>query len=201
MEFAFQVHGCPPGDWTEQLALALEQRTQAYSRQRLPGLWRTIDKLGTPKMPEPVLKRRRVRYKIYGVILVLLGLFLLIPGLMEPETLQVPLLAGLFATGTGILQLLPRKRYPSKTMLKQADQLLEQRRTIPDTTVHFTEHGIADDGAPIDFSQIEVIVEAPDLFLIAWADKGLVLWKQELAAGAPEDFSKWLAEHHPVIHM
>lgn len=201
MEFVFQIYGCPPGDWTQQLALALEKRTELHSRQQLPSLWRTIDRLGSPKMPEPVLKRRRIRYKIYGVILILLGLFLLIPGLIKPAELTVPLLVGLFATGTGILQLLPRKRYPSKAMQKQANQLLEQRSTIPETTVRFTEQGIADDETPIAFSQMEAIVEGPDLYLIAWADKGLVLWKQELTEGAPDDFSNWLAEHHPIVHL
>ena len=201
MDFIFQISGCPQGDWTPQLALALEKRTEAHSRRRLPGLWRTIDKLGTPKMPEPVLKRRRIRYKIYGVILVLLGLFLLIPGLMEPEELKVPLLAGLFATGTGVLQLLPRRKHPLKPALRTAEQLLKQRHTVPATTVRFDEQGIADDDAPIPFAQIDTIVELQDLYLISWADKGLVLWKQELTEGTPEDFSAYLASHHIVLHV
>ena len=70
----------------EQLARALEKRMELNSRKVMPKLWAVTDRLrSVPKAPEPVLRRRRVRYKIYGVILLVLGLLLLIPGLMEPE--------------------------------------------------------------------------------------------------------------------
>jgi hypothetical protein len=200
MEFVFHINGCPAGDWEQQLALALEKRNEAHSRQSLPGLWRTIDRLGTPKMSEPVLRRRRIRYKIYGVILILLGLFLLIPGLMKPEELTVPLLVGLFATGTGILQLLPRRKRPGKSALHAAGQLLKTRSAVSALTVRFDEQGIADAETPISFETIETIVEMPDLYLVCWANKGLVLWKQELTTASPEDFTEWLSDRHTVLH-
>lgn len=97
----------------EQLARALEKRMELNSRKVMPKLWAVTDRLrSVPKAPEPVLRRRRVRYKIYGVILLVLGLLLLIPGLMEPEELSAPLAAGALATVSGVLYLWPRRSGP-----------------------------------------------------------------------------------------
>ena len=198
MDYVFQVNGCPPGDWTQQVALALEKRTALYSREKLPVLWRLTDRLGTPNMPEPVLKRRRIRSRIYGVILVLLGLFLLIPGLIEPQTLKVPLFAGLFATMTGILQMLPRRKHPVKRYLRTANSLLAHRQTVRGTAIRFDEKGIVDGDSSIAFAQFDSIIEGPDLYFLAWGEKGMILWKQELTGSTPEAFSAFLSAHHTV---
>jgi len=198
MHFEFQINGRPPGDWTTQTALALEKRTEAVSRRMYPGLWRTTDRLNENKMPEDVLKRRRIRYKIYGVVLLLLGLFLLIPGLMDPKKLTVPLFAGLFASCNGLFQLLSRKTHPGKRYLRAAKQLLAQRNTAPETTIRFDEAGICDEETPIPFDRFDTIVEMPDLYLLTWNGKVLLLWKQELTNGSPDAFSSLLEQKHPV---
>lgn len=92
----FQFHTTPVTEeekavFTPQLAMALDKRLELHSRRTMPGLWSVTDRLNSmPRASEAVLKRRQVRYRIYGVVLLVLGLFLLIPGLMEPRNWRYP---------------------------------------------------------------------------------------------------------------
>lgn len=104
--FVFQVTSLDPDACRDQVSLALKQRTELLSRQKYPRLWRMSDNLSRKgKAPPAVLRRRRKLRVILGLVNWTMGLFLLLPGLMDPAALFVPLLVGslCFGFSAGIL--------------------------------------------------------------------------------------------------
>ena len=89
-----------------QVRRALERRTELLSRQKYPGMWALTDRLrGGRRLPKALLARRRRRRALLGFLSWALGLFLLIPGSMDPHALAIPLGAGAvcFGGGTAVL--------------------------------------------------------------------------------------------------
>lgn len=104
--FVFQVTSLDPDACRDQVSLALKQRTELLSRQKYPRLWRMSDNLSRKgKAPPAVLRRRRKLRVILGLVNWTMGLFLMLPGLMDPAALFVPLLVGslCFGFSAGIL--------------------------------------------------------------------------------------------------
>lgn len=94
-----------------QVQTLLAKRVELDSRRRLPKLWALTDRLNrAERAPQAVQVRRRHRRSILGVLYWALGLFLLLPGLMEPQSLLVPLLTGAAAYGAGIAALWRHRR-------------------------------------------------------------------------------------------
>lgn len=97
--FRFEIGPYDTGKLLPQLSRALEFRTELYSRQRLPLLWRWTDWLRGRNTGRT---ERRLRARILSLLCLALGLFLLIPGLMEPRELLTPLLVGAASTLAGL---------------------------------------------------------------------------------------------------
>lgn len=94
-----------------QVSRALEKRTERVSRQEYPKMWELIDKLnGVEKAPFAVRENRRKRRAFLGAWEWAMGLFLLIPGCMDPKELLVPLMIGTFCYGIGAVSLWRNKR-------------------------------------------------------------------------------------------
>lgn len=94
-----------------QVQTLLAKRVELDSRRRLPKLWDLTDRLNrAERAPQAVQVRRRRRRSILGVLYWALGLFLLLPGLVEPQSLLVPLLTGAAAYGAGVAALWRHRR-------------------------------------------------------------------------------------------
>jgi len=201
MEFRFIAHGCPDGDWKPQLVRALQTHTETLSRRAVPGIWKMTDRLNrVSKAPEYVLRRRRIREIVWGILLLLLGLFLIIPGLVKPKELFFPLLVGLFAAVTGLTRLLPRRKRENRRLLRSAETLLHNRAAVTEAVVIFDENGLCPDGAePVAYDSLVTAVEADDLYFFTWGNQALLLFKQELQNQSPEAFSGWLAERITLL--
>ena len=93
MEFVFRLsdYGDPALD--SEAARLLEQRLEAQSRRAAPGVWRWVDLLRSRAAGGQEMRWRR----IYGAVLLALGVFLLVPGLAEPGS---PVLIGAGVLGT-----------------------------------------------------------------------------------------------------
>ena len=173
---------------------------ELHSRKVVPKLWAVTDRLrSVPKAPEPVLRRRRVRYKIYGVILLVLGLLLLIPGLMEPEELLAPLAAGALATVSGVLYLWPRRSGPPRRELARAEKLLETLGVSENRTVVFREEGAAVQAGEsiqdVPYTEFNALIETEDLYVLCFAQTGaFILRKRDMTEGEPAAFLSFLAE-------
>jgi len=201
MEFRFIAHGCPDGDWKPQLVRALQTHTETLSRRAVPGIWKMTDRLNrVSKAPEYVLRQRAVRRKLTGILFLVLGLFLAIPGMRKPEELILPLVVGLFAAVTGLTRLLPRRRRENRRLLRSAETLLHNRAAVTEAVVIFDENGLCPDGVePVAYDSLVTAVEADDLYFFTWGNQALLLFKQELQNQSPEAFSGWLAERTTLL--
>ena len=105
MDYEFQLSPYDGASLVPQVSCALEKRTESISREKYPKMWKITDHFNSKKVSEIVLKRRRLRYRVYGILLIIMGAFLLIPGLMEPQELAVPLFAGILGLLLGVFTL------------------------------------------------------------------------------------------------
>ena len=87
--YLFQISNYDDPAVDRETAELLHQRLEAESRQRCPAMWNAIDRIRTHAAKGPARERRTVRYRIYGVFLLALGLLTLILGLMPPRTTDV----------------------------------------------------------------------------------------------------------------
>lgn len=197
MEFVFELTKYNDVSFKSQVSKALEKRTELVSRKEHPGMWTFVDKMNSKgKVSEEVLKKRRTRYRIYGIILMIMGLFMFIPSLMEPKEMLVPLFAGAFGIGIGILYF-GRGRNTKKAKVtpfdKAAIKLFSEYEKMPMGTVTFTDDNVQLVGnVTINYSDIENIFITEDLFIIIWNEKITVLQKNDLLSANVEEFISFI---------
>ncbi|NLA87678.1 MAG: YcxB family protein [Clostridiales bacterium] len=205
MEYLFQLSKYDQDGIEAQVSKALEKRTELKSRRKYPGLWRNIDRLNVPKAPQPVLRRRVIRYRIYGAVLLALGIFLFVPGLIEPDKLLVPLIAGVICLLSGLVCLLPRRKKPSRQFKAAASKLLagaqafEQVENAP-VLVRFTQDGMMlPDGKVVPYDCFDAIVETESIYLFTWNARVTVLQKRDFIAGTHADFLSFMREKTDLV--
>lgn len=190
-----------------QVAQMLQKRVELASRKKLPGLWKLTDKLNAvPRAPEAELKRRKERQRRWGGLLLVMGIFLFVPGVMKPQELPVPLVAGFFAIVMGMLYLRKRDR-KKKSLEKKAKQLLEKmnssmegqklRLIFYDAELAIT--GVGDD-KKISYANMECALETADLFGLIYENQIVLLQKKELLLGNAEDLIKALKEKTTFVN-
>ncbi|WFA10188.1 YcxB family protein [Tissierella sp. Yu-01] len=198
MEFNFALTKYNDVSFKPQVSKALEKRTELVSRKKYPKVWKYTDKMSSKrKASEEVLKKRRGRY-IYGIILLLLGFFLLIPSLIEPKEMLIPLLVGAFTVGIGILNIkygIKSKKVKITAFDKAAIKLFSEYEKIPTVkaSVTFTNDKVQLVGnVTIDYSEIEKILITEDLFILIWNERITVLQKKDLSSSNVEEFINFI---------
>jgi len=199
--FIFSMKPYGTEDLVPQMARMLQKRVELASRKKLPGLWKLTDKLNAvPRAPEAELKRRKERQRRWGGLLLVMGIFLFVPGVMKPQELPVPLVVGFFAIVMGMLYLRKGDR-KKKSLEKKAKQLLEKmnasmegqklRLIFYDAELAIT--GVGDD-KKISYANMECALETADLFGLIYENQIVLLQKKELLLGNAEDLIKALKE-------
>ena len=198
MEFIFHVSNYDSPELETETVELLRQRLEARSRQAAPGVWRVTDRLNAHAAKGPG-RRTRQRYKVYGVILIALGVFALVPGLVEP---RIP---GLIVTGTlaivwGIWSVSLQERKPLRppaSCRREAAELLGGRRAVDwseaSVKVCFDEEGMtvsAGEGREaVPYGDMTGLFETERLWLLVYGkDRALLLQKKDLVSGTAEDF-------------
>ena len=198
MEFCFQTSAYDVSRLLPEVTEALDKRMEAEGRKRLPGLWKAIDRQREGKAPMKVnemTRGRRIYRRVVGTLLLLVGLFLVIPGLAAPDKLFGPLLTGLFAVGIAVYYLYSTRKNKVTAAQKQAQRLLEAIAKAPPQQVVFSDAGmLLRDGETVSYEAITFCAETPSGVLLNWADKATFLQKQDLAEGEWPDFAAWLRE-------
>jgi len=212
MEFVFHPSGYD-GSLEEETAELLRQRLESRSRQAVPGMWSVTDKLNAHAAKGAGREARQRRYRVYGVVLMVLGVAALVPGLMKPRTPSL-IAAGLLAIAAGILnRYLVRERKsppaPPASCQKEAAALLAGRRAIDwenaQAEVRFGEAGAvcsaADSRETVPYREMRDVFETARLWLVVYGEeRALLLQKKDLAAGEAEaflpDLRKKIAEVH-----
>lgn len=184
-----------------EISKVLEQMVQNNSRKKYPGLWKMVDKLNEKRSPEAVLKRRRAREKRWGGLLLVMGIFLFVPGLMKPQELPVPLIAGLFAILLGLFYVRPDRKKKNtfeasaRKLLSELNPLMKEQKfriSFVEDEVVFSEEG--EEAVRVAKDQLEYAFETKELFMVIYDKKILVFQKKELLLGKEEEFRKRLLE-------
>ena len=196
----------------DELSRALEKRTELASRKKYPGIWRQNDRLRAYNERAGStgnVKGRRIFRTVMTVILLLLGLFLLIPGLMDPKNLKQPLIAGALAVSYALFRIVivSLHRRGKKRDLRYdaaAEKMLAGLRQL-DTADHprvvFSEDSMrVEDDESCSISRLDTfdtMIETPSLFVMTYNETATALKKSDLTGTAPADFSAWLREALP----
>ena len=201
--YLFQISNYDDPAVDRETAELLHQRLEAESRQRCPTMWNAIDRIRThaAKGPKgPAREKRKVRYRIYGVFLLALGLLTLILGLMPPRTTGVIIVGGAVIIA-GLLEFaLARGRTPPRipaSCKKEARKALELQRTVDweklKTAIRFEDAGITicteENEEHLAYTRIKYAFESLHLWLVVCDDeRALLLQKKDLRSGNADSF-------------
>ena len=201
--YLFQISNYDDPAVDRETAELLHRHLEAESRRRCPAMWNAIDRIRThaAKGPKgPAREKRKVRYRIYGVFLLALGLLTLILGLMPPRTTDVIIVGGAVIIA-GLLEFaLVRRRTPPRipaSCKKEARKALELRRTVDweklKTTIRFEDAGITicaeENEEHLSYTRIKSAFESLHLWLVVCDDEcALLLQKKDLRSGNADSF-------------
>ena len=202
--FRFQLRNYTDPALEGETAELLRQRLERHSRQTVPGLWKATDALNAYAAQGPGRETRQRRNRIYAVILMVLGAFVLVPGLMKPRA-PVLIAAGVLALLSGLgLLILSRKPKPAgvpAACREEAKKLLERQRSV-DWDAAKTQITFADiawtissgeQQETIPYDQITGLYETEHLWLLVYGqDKALLLQKSDLVSGAADGFAAYI---------
>ena len=201
--YLFQISNYDDPAVDRETAELLHRHLEAESRRRCPAMWNAIDRIRThaAKGPKgPAREKRKVRYRIYGVFLLALGLLTLILGLMPPRTTDVIIVGGAVIIA-GLLEFaLARGRTPPRipaSCKKEAQKALELRRTVDweklKTAIRFEDAGITicteENEEHLSYTRIKSAFESLHLWLLVCDDEcALLLQKKDLRSGNADSF-------------
>lgn len=200
METAIYIFQISPYDTSSilpQVSKALDKRTELVSRERYPGLWTQTDKLNAMSQGRT---RSRLRTRVTSLIFLALGIFLFVPGLVKPQELLVPLIAGGIGIIAGICGLWRSRKHKKNPFDEAAKKLLAEKSDIQpgQYQVLFSAENmiIAERGKTehIPYSKFECAVETADIFLLTFDERVTVLLKRDLSKGSIDDFVGFISE-------
>lgn len=194
--FSFQISPYDADNLLPQVSRVLEKRTELVSRKKYPGLWKLTDQFNAMSH---MRTRSNLRTRLMSILCLVLGIFLFVPGIMEPQELLVPLLAGACAIGAGIGGLWRSGRYRKNPFDRSARLLLEGKDTLSDTIeVSFSDSEMSVSAEHtcvehVSFSSFEYIIETFDLFLLFYDTRVTALHKSDLC-GTVDAFRDFISE-------
>ena len=126
------------------------------------------------------------------------------PGIMKPQELPGPLVAGFLAIVLGVFYLRKDDR-KKNSYEKKAKKLLESMNAFTEgqkIRLVFGDTELAVSGAgedkKISYASMECTLETADLFGLIYENQIVLLQKKELLLGTTEEFAKQLEEHTNV---
>ena len=196
----FQISNYDDPAVDRETAELLHRHLEAESRRHCPAMWNAIDRIRTHAANGPAREKRTVRYRIYGVFLLALGLLMLILGLMPPRTTDVIIVGGAVIIA-GLLEFaLARGRTPPRipeSCKKEARKALELRRAVDweklKTAIRFEDAGITicaeENEEHLPYTRIKSAFESLHLWLVVCDDEcALLLQKKDLRSGNADNF-------------
>lgn len=182
-----------------QVRRALEKRTELLSRQQYSALWTQTDRFRARSRNGS--RRNPLRTRLLSVVCLVLGLVLLIPGMMDPEELMVPLLAGAVGVCAGVNGMWRAGAKSKDRFDAPARKLLSGVENIPvgQIRVTFTAEGIeiTDPEKAVHFvsyNEVETVVETTDAVLVVYSEQVMLLQKRDLAEGEETEFLQLLRQ-------
>lgn len=196
--YLFQISSYDISRLLPQVSKALEKRTEHLSRERYPGMWRSIDRLPSPSRGT---SRGRLRTRLFSILCLAARVILVVPGLMEPKELLVPLVVGAAAVVLGVSGLWRTRKNREKPFDRSARLLLKEKDQTPERpapTVSFSDQGmsLSEKGSSefVPYSDFESAWETADTLLLVFGQRVTLLQKQDLVRGDFSGLSRLLAE-------
>lgn len=199
MKFTFQLSRYEE-QTKAQLLHALETLAEIKSRNEQPAMWQMIDKLNAvPKVSQKTSEKRRKRYRLYGVILLGLGLFATLPSLMAPKELLPVLVVGIISLVLGALSLVQPKINSIKSLQKEAERIWSAYQIFDNSKqaiVEFQDTGVYENGILLGaFPDLLHVIFEHDIILLVWKQKFLFLQQQDLQNDNMDTFLSFLKSH------
>lgn len=206
MEFLFQLSAYDDPALDKEEPQLMEQLLEARSRQAVPKVWAATDKLNAYAAKGPGPEKRMARRRVYGAVLLVLGVILLVPGLTDPQGLLVPLIAGTAGTLLGLsLLLFPKRWEPPKPSLQAQLAATEQLARMrgfdwAGIRVRFDDRGLTmlkgeDTSKLVPYADLTGVFSSDHAWLVGWGDGALLLQKKDLTAGDAARFMPYLQEN------
>lgn len=200
--FVFRLRAYDIPTLLPQLSRAMEMRAEMRGREMYPVMWNYIDRIRAFGGGKGRGRGARIALRI---VLLLVGIFLFVPGCMSPQTLRLPLIAGAVAIFVALRGLLRSggKTGLSRRFERSARMLLDGKDKISeeqDLRVSFDAEGMSVSaaeraGSLITYERMESVVETADLYFLVYDQKAVVLPKRNLSDADPADFSEFLMAH------
>lgn len=202
MEYIFQISSLDAEKLQPQVRQALTRRAELLSRAKHPKLWKHSDRVNAGRSPEEVANKQKLRSRILSICVIVLGAFLFVPGLMNPEELMVPLMAGAAGMIVGLFTLAASLK-PRKDPFDQSAKALVNGMTgIVPAKVTFTDESMtveaneAVETTPYD--RFEYIIQQEDMFLITFGLQSVIVLPKKDLQGSMEEFMTFVAEKATV---
>ena len=213
MEFLFRISAYDGPALETEAAELMRQRLEARSREVLPGMWKMTDRLNTRASKGPDTGKRRRLYWVSGVLLIALGIFALVPGLMVPRTPGLIGAGGLAVFAGMVSFCLAKGRKPLRppaSCRKEAEELLKFPRETDWAALRaeicFDEAGwsvhTAEGKSRTSYQELRSVFETEHLWmLVTEKDMALLLQKKDLIAGEAMKFLPGLREKITENHL
>ena len=211
-QFRFPIRDYSDPVLDEEVPELFRQRLEAASRKVMPKVWKVTDSLNSRAEDQQFLEKRRKRYRIYGVILLVLGILVTIPTLLTASWHILPI--GAVAIFCGLLELWiansqDRLKIPASCR-KEAEHFLESRRAA-DLTTTPVRLDVGPEGVELwsgkkreqttPWKDVLTLYESGHAWLLTFqtpnpsgsagkkaGESGLLLLKKDLQGGTPEEF-------------
>jgi len=214
MNYGFSMSKFDIEKYVKQVSGALEKRAELISREKYPELWKKTDEMNSGKSPiEESRNEQRLRVRVAGVICLVLGVILVVPGLAKPQELLFALVMGVIGIVAGIRSFLRSGKNinlfnrPARQLLKHENKALsenivtvgffEDRMEIPAVSV---KTGVMKNEI-ISYSDFEYFFETKDTFVMTYKEQVMVLQKQDLVAKTVEEFREFIRDKISYINL
>ncbi len=188
--YIFQIGAYDTDKLLTQVSRALEKRTELQARGKYPGMMNAVDKLNSTAGKGRGTGSKKFLHIFYIVI----GVFLLIPGLVKPDELLFPLIFGLLAIIAGAAGLLRGRKNKKDPFENSAKLLLAGKEEPPEdiTEVCFDEYGMSFDAEKIAYESFECVIETADAVLLVFDTRVVLLQKRDLVSRDSVEFCAYL---------
>ena len=213
IQFIFQVSGVNREEIFPQISAALEKRLEVRQRQMRPNRGPDLSAM-TEEQRKAFEKQQRIKGIIWGVILIAIGLYLLIPNLSQPKGAVLQIVVGAFAAIMGVSNVMKALRKPNQESKPKdrtkfdnaAKEFLDgQEETTKDKKLQiaFFEEELAIitgeledlEQEAVSYADVEVTVETRDAFLMTHGGRGILLQKKDITVGDVDDFRDFIKTH------
>ena len=201
IEFIFQVKEYDTEALLPQVSKALKRRLELRNQQLRPG------KAAPAEMTEEQRKQAKIKNTIWGIVLLVAGIYFMISGIAKGEGNTWSLVIGAVAAFIGAKRLIPQRKLPDTDKFdKAAQEFLDEHKGVGDEEerqICFSDEeiiivtGALEDleQEAIPYEDVEFAMETEDIFLLVHGGRGVLLQKADLTLGTVEEFRDYINAH------